>query len=412
MTGRTIGSLRSGALADVDDKGAVTTAELSLDWWVGADDRWHLPAHDNTTRQQRLGPAPVWETVVRVPGGDVAHRSYSAAATSGAVTVVEVENRSPVPLTVALVVHVARRAAVQVDGPVVRVDGTPVLVVSRPPGAWAAGSSTAECVMGGNARTGPVDALEAPIEIALCFPVPHHTRVRAAVGDACDAGSSAPIDVRDLPGPDVVVRGWERQLERGLHAQLPAPIGELVDAARADLLLAPRHEPAVVSALEDWGFDDEAATGWSRLGWRARRRARQRTEDREPWLSLCSADAARDPVRFLHALRAVLVRDRRGSVELLPGFAPEWLGQSVTVDALPLRAGPLSFAVRWHGARPALLWDSPPGVELCTPALDPAWSSQARSGDALLAEPPNSLVPMGTHERSTGQAVDAPGQFS
>ena len=412
MTGRTIGSLRSGPLAAVDDNGAVAAAELSLDWWVGADDRWHVPAHDNTTRQQRLGPAPVLETVVQVPGGDVAHRSYGAAATSGAVTVVEVENRSPAPLTVALVVQVARRAAIAVDGRAVRVDGKPVLVVSRPPGAWAAGSSTAECVMGGTAQTGPVGALEAPIEIALCFPVPHHTRLRAAVGDACDAGRSTPIDVRDLPGPDVVVRGWERQLERGLQALLPAPIGELVDAARADLLLAPRHEPAVVSALEDWGFDDEAATGWAGLGWRARRRARQRHDDREPWMSLCSTDGARDPVRFLHALRAVLVREGRGSVELLPGFAPEWLGQSVTVDALPLRAGPLSFALRWHGARPALLWDAPPGVELRTPALDPAWSGTVRSGDALLAEPPSSLVPMGTHERSAGDAVDAPGQFS
>ncbi|MGO9876225.1 MAG: hypothetical protein ACLPVY_20830 [Acidimicrobiia bacterium] len=412
MTGHTIGSLRSGALADVDDKGAVAAAGLSLDWWVGADDRWHLPAHDNTTRQQRLGAAPVLETVVRVPGGDVVHRSYSAAATSGAVIVVEVENRSPVPLTVALVVQVARRAAIAVDGPVVRVDGKPVLVVSRPPGAWAAGSSTAECVTGGNARTGPVGPLEAPIELALCFPVPHHTRVRAAVGDGCDAGSSAPIDVRELPGPDAVVRGWERQLERGLQAHVPAPIGELVDAARADLLLASRHEPAVVSALEDWGFDDEAATGWAGLGWRARRRARQRTDDREPWISLRSTDGATDPVRFLHALRAVLVRDRRGAVELLPGFASEWLGQPVTVDALPLRAGPLSFAVRWHGARPALLWDAPPGVELCTPALDPTWSAEASSGDVLLAEPPTSLVPMGTHERSAGEAVDAPGQFS
>jgi hypothetical protein len=79
---------------------------------------------------------------------------------------------------------------------------------------------------------------------------------------------------------------------------------------------------------------------------------------------------------------------------------------------MPLRAGTLSYAVRWHGARPALLWDAPPGVELRASALDPAWSSSAVAGEALLAEPPASLLPMGTRERSAGDPVDAPGQFS
>ena len=52
--------------------------------------------------------------------------------------------------------------------------------------------------------------------------------------------------------------------------------------------------------------------------------------------------------------------------------------------------------MRWHGARPALLWDAPAGVELRVPALDPAWSSSEAAGEALLAEPPASLLPMGT----------------
>jgi hypothetical protein len=108
----------------------------------------------------------------------------------------------------------------------------------------------------------------------------------------------------------------------------------------------------------------------------------------------------------------VLVRERSGVVDLLPGFPPDWLGQSVTVDAVPLHAGPLSFAVRWHGPRPALLWDAPAGVELRIPALDPAWSSTESAGDVLLAAPPTSLLAMGAGDRSAGTPMAAPGQFS
>jgi len=409
MSGHTIGSLASGGFADVDPHGALRTADLSLDWWVGADDRWHIPAHEATTRQQRPGPAPMFETVVRVPGGDVVHRSYGAAAPNGAVIVVDIENRSPAPLTAALVVRLARRGAVAVEGSTMRVDGNAVLCVSRPPGAWAAGSSTVAPVTAGHARRGPVDALVAPIELALLFPVPHRTRIRAAVGNVAAAGTAA-VAVGQLPDPDDVVRGWTRHLERGLQAQLPAPIGDRVDAARADLLLAPRREPGVVAALEDWGFDDEAAAGWTTLGWAARRRARRRGDLGDPWGVLRRAQV--DPVEFLCALRAVLVRDRRTSVELVPGFISQWLGQALTVASLPLRGGPLSFALRWHGARPALLWDAPRGVELTIPALDPTWSSTVTSGDVLLGEPPVSLLPMGTHDRTAGETVDAPGQFS
>ncbi|HTD50603.1 MAG TPA: hypothetical protein VK771_08385 [Acidimicrobiia bacterium] len=409
MTGHTIGSLTSGGFAEVDRHGALNTAGLSLDWCVGADDRWHVPAREITTRQQRPGPAPLFETVIRVPGGDVVHRAYGAAATTGPVIVVDIENRSPAALTAVLVVRLARRGTVAVEGATVRLDDQPVMVVSRPPGAWAAGPSTVAQITAGHARRGPVDTLVAPVEVALLFPVPHRTRIRAAAGNVGGPGT-APILVGQLPDPDDVARGWTRHLERGLQAELPVPVGERVDAARADLLLTPRGVPAVVAALEDWGFDHEAAAGWASLGWTGRRRARRRTNAADPWSALRSAE--HDPVEFLRALRAVLVRDRHTSVELLPGFAPEWLGQALTVASLPLRTGPLSFALRWHGPRPALLWDAPRGVELAIPTLDPTWSSNTTAGDVLLAEPPRSLLAMGTHDRTVGETVDTPRQFS
>jgi hypothetical protein len=408
-----LGVLGSGGFAVVDRGGAVTSGEVTLDWLVGADDRWHEPAREASTRQHRLGAAPVVETIVRVPGGEVGQRAYGVAAASGAVAVVEIENRSAVPLTVGFVVRVAGRGRVELDGAVLRLDGRASVVMSSAPRARAAGANPLADVTGGRAGTEPIGELDAPVELALLFPVPHRTCVRAALGDLAGVEpGAAPIAVRDLPGADAVARGWERQLERGLQAALPSPVGELVDAARADLLLASRREPGVVGALEDWGFDDEAAAGWARLGWRARRHARRRPHRPDAWPAVRAADPATDPAGFLSALRAVLVREAPRSLELLPGFPTEWLGQPVTVDGLAVRAGSVSYAVRWHGARPALLWEAPAGVQLRAPALDPAWSSNASAGEALLAEPPPALLAMGTQERSAGERVDAPGQFS
>ena len=55
----------------------------------------------------------------------------------------------------------------------------------------------------------------------------------------------------------------------------------------------------------------------------------------------------------------------------------------------PTHAGLLSYAVRWHGARPALLWELRPhaGVErvrLTAPGLDPSWTTEELRGEALL----------------------------
>jgi len=59
-----------------------------------------------------------------------------------------------------------------------------------------------------------------------------------------------------------------------------------------------------------------------------------------------------------------------------------------------------------------LLWEAPDGVELRTPALDPAWSTSERAGETLLAEPPRPLLSLATGDRPPGESVDAPGQFS
>ena len=71
-----------------------------LDWYVAADDRWHVPADEPTVRQQRIDGTPITETRVRVPNGDVVQRIYSVPD-GGGLTIVEVENESTMPVAVA-----------------------------------------------------------------------------------------------------------------------------------------------------------------------------------------------------------------------------------------------------------------------------------------------------------------------
>src|SRR4051794_23523229 len=101
--GIVIGTLGSPWRATVTPWGALVPGDGSapLDWWVAADDRWHVPAAEPSCRQQRILGAPVVETVIGVPSGDVAHRVYAAVAGGGTAPVVERENRSALPVGVA-----------------------------------------------------------------------------------------------------------------------------------------------------------------------------------------------------------------------------------------------------------------------------------------------------------------------
>ena len=67
--------------ADVTPWGAIEPwdGSPSLDWYVAADDRWHVPSREPAVRQVRLSGTAVVETRVRVPTGDAVQRVFSIA---------------------------------------------------------------------------------------------------------------------------------------------------------------------------------------------------------------------------------------------------------------------------------------------------------------------------------------------
>ena len=88
--------------------------------------------------------------------------------------------------------------------------------------------------------------------------------------------------------------------------------------------------------------------------------------------------------------------DTPADIDVFPGMSSAWLGQNMSFKKLPTSAGVLSVALRWHGERPALLWEIEGDVKraftmTCT-RIDAAFSTTERSGEALL-EAPTHLVP-------------------
>ena len=412
-----VGVLGSTHQALVDDRGAITPdgARWQLDWWVGADDRWHVPAREAAVRQALVGGAPVVETSLRVPGGDAVQRAYGVGGPAGLVAV-EIENASGAPFVAALVLGrtpAGRMRAIGTRGSWVTVDGRPALRTPRPAMRWAAGidGDAFEMVAAGRANDGAftgVGARGMRLEVALLHPVAHRTRLRCALAVG-RPGRSVPVeavDLSSLPDATVAAAGWDAQRRRGMRVVLPDPrLQQAVDAGRAALLLAvdARRRPSgqEVAALEDWGFDREASTAWRRLGIRARARASHRAPDPTPWSSIRTRLASASdtytwpdgPAPLLGSVRDLLVgagvrASDEDSAALLVELPVEWRGQSLDVHDAPTRAGRVSYAVRWHGARPALLWECERPIRLSAPGLDRAWSTREVRGEALLAAPP------------------------
>lgn len=382
--GTTIGVLGGSWRATVTPWGDVEPDDArALRWWVAADDRWHVPSDEPTVRQRHVDGAPVVETTLRVPSGDAIHRCY-AVADGGGLTVVEVENRSPLPFAVAF--------------------SHGDLLTSRPP------------------TEVPVHGIELP-PTAVVVPVGHRTSVRVAVRHRDPGAGSLPPE---LPSAVQVARGWVAQAERGARFVLPEHGSDVV-RERCRLLLEgaapPGDEPAafLVGGRELVRLGDPATDWAEEVGFAVEAVARSCRHRELTWDVDAALDAADEVLRAAGEGRAVgdldalrrrlgpageppaeppdgalllawverrLVHRGADAVDLLAGFPSAWLGQGVEVYRLPVGPTTVSFAVRWHGERPAVLWECGAPLRLTCRTLDPTWSTSLVKGEALLGVPP------------------------
>ena len=351
-----------------------------LQWFVAADDRWHVPSRETAVRQRRIDNAPVFETRLRIPSGDAVHRVW-CVADGGGFTVVEIENDSTLPFAVAF----SRSDVLSVRPPTdVPIDG-----IDLPPGS-------------------------------VVFPVGHHSTIRVAL--AHTPGTTRLPD--GLSAAMHVARGWTSILDKPGRILVPEDSGIAeVARLRGELALngpvAPADDPTAflidVGQLVRMGeradpwipdvADAVAAVARLEPAWDvaaafdaaavvlARADETRAMRDIARMRSSSATDFPRALPDACDDSRALGWREQRvaratatGAGELLAGGMPEmWLGANFEVHGLPI--GPsstVSFAVRWHGERPAVLWEvTGAAVRLTSPAVDPEWSSTAASGEAL-----------------------------
>ena len=321
-------------------------------------------------RQQLVDGMPVVQTAMRVPGGDAVQRVYGAPAGDvGEVAVVEIANESPAPFVVALVVRGA--SAVDLDG-ATRCRRR----AQRDPHAAAAvalGRERRRLHRGdgrerrglGRTRSPTVRTAGRASSARSCTRSPTAPRLRAVVSMR-HAGARRDRSRRTARRRRRSRAGGRPSSTAALRVELPdEPLQRAVDTARAATVLAGqawRVDPEVAAVLEDWGLDAEAAVGVEpahRPGPPPARRRRARPRRRGPRSWRVRPTRRRSCSR---RCAPVLVREqRRRRSTLLADWPREWIGSADRRARRADPARPVSCSVRWHGERPALLWEVPGG---------------------------------------------------
>jgi len=358
--------------------------DAPLDWHIAADDRWHSPQREAAVRQRRIDGTAVVETRVRIPDGDAVQRVYSVPDRGG-LTIIEVENESPLPIAVAFT-HDALHSP-------------------RPP-------------------TAPIEGISLPAG-SVAFPVGHHSTLTVALPHD---GSGAGTLNSGVPTAAGVARGWTATVERASRLLLPdAALGERLVAERCELtLVGPEHpdndpvgfllgvgqlirmgekatewipdlahalELAAKSAEPNWALAaamDAADYVLAVAGEKRARRDLRALSTRLGSSHELPADAPSECAYFITWVERLISDVHHEGGRLLPHGVPiGWEGNNFEVYGVPTGAlSSVSFAVRWHGERPAVLWEqSGQRVTLSSPAIAPGWQTTDVKGETLWPRP-------------------------
>ncbi len=248
-----LGTIGAGGRVALTRRGVIVPegGSWSLDWWVGAEDRWHIASSGALVRQSLVDATPVVVSGMRLPGGEIEQCSWCAVdgATGLPVLVVDFHNATSTPVALALAVTAAPRSSSTIDvvDGVVAVDGDGVALFSRQPSRYgiAAGERSAqEVTVAGEAVSefprGGVTSQSESTTVGFVFPLPHTATLRAVLPLRSSVAPSEllRIDASALPPHDRVVAGWKTQLARAPRFDIPErQAEEAIDAARSHLLV-------------------------------------------------------------------------------------------------------------------------------------------------------------------------------
>lgn len=244
-----------------------------LDWWIGADDRWHRASTEVAVRQVIAGVEASVETRLRVPGGDVISRTVAVPHGGTTLAVVEIENATPVPVALAVVLSVSGSISISEDA--VLVDGTEVMRAGRAIARVCIGSDLTDLATSvENGEALPPAELDLPAAagcVAAVFPLPHTAKLQYVTGINSVERLPRP---QDLPPLDAVDRGWTGHLATGARVDVAdEALGRVANAARRHLLVGSMLSteapfwtvgvepwvPALAAvALDMWGHHGEA----------------------------------------------------------------------------------------------------------------------------------------------------------
>ena len=391
-----------------------------LRWFVAADDRWYRPSRETTVRQREISSVPVIETRIKVPGGDAVQRVYGVADFGGAI-VVEVFNDSSLPFAVAF--DRGDIAAMREPSPTgVQGIDLPVGSVVFPVGHHA--TLRVAILIGDLERN-----LERKISAQELESLPSFEQV--------ERGWLAALRVASRV--DVPEASWESILTTQRCKLLLAGDGGATgdgesgrDDDFVDLILDRAERVKLGDKADQWveevaaatesvirrcaknrnakWFDERAIVLASMVLNRAGEKRGQK-DVAQAWSRVVSdavglgdfglvlgvdAEVDRDQLANFSGVRQIawvesqLVAQRHdGVIEICPrGIDATWLGANFECHRLVASAEHLiSFAVRWHGEKPALLWeiDGPAGARVAASAVDGTFSSVEMRGETLLS---------------------------